>query len=527
MARAAKSSAASGGLTGVEGLVSPGSEESCLWLGSLASYLNELEARDRIANMDISGGAISAFFDDDDDDKEEDPVFKSMTYMGQSVGSVGIIHVNGRLTNENSPMNRYFGEVSYDEIRAALGIAAEASAIENILMVYDSPGGSVTGVDETAELIKGIDAEHKPVHAHTGAMMLSGAYWLGSQARRVTSAKLAEVGSIGVVAVHKDMTERLKQMGVKATVLRSGKRKALGNPYEALTPETTKILQERIDGVHERFLTVVAEGRGLDLEYLRESAGDGRQLFGTEAVNLGLVNEIMGIDEVVADLVEASTTGAPGVPSPGGPSIEGIQLMAGKKVVLSKAAQAKIASGVPMAEAMKGEETAPAAVAAAAAAAPKVDAAAGTGTGEAEGKKDPAVAAPAAAAATAPAAEDATGALVAKLADALTSSAQHKAALDTATKALGAQEGLVTALSSACRSALTRLDVALGAAERDNTHLSGSALVEAYAKSEGNLMARYPVGGSVKVDVEEETDPLAAVSADPLQRASRKVTSLR
>ena len=513
-------------------------EGSGLWLGSLSSYLGELEARERISAMTGTPQA-GGFFDDDEGDSEPDPVFKDMSYMGQSLGNLAIITISGRLTNDNSWMNRFFGDVGYDDIRKALGMAVEADSIENILLVLDSPGGAVTGLDEVANLVKSIDAEHKPVYAHTGAMMLSGAYWLGSQAREITAAPFAEVGSIGVVAVHKDRTAQLKQMGVKATVMRAGKRKALGNPFESLTPEVTKILQERLDTVHERFLEVVAEGRGLGVEDLREHAGDGRQLFGSEAVGLGLVDDTKGLDEVVQDLIESSLAGDPGISFPGGPAAKGEQLMAGKKVVLSKEIQAKIAAGVPMEEALKG---APAASVEGAEpgdagkdkdkGAPKTegkteasagdagkDADKGKDAGKDEGE-DKGVKAPG---------NDSSGTemLVAKLADALNEGAKHKAALDTLTEASEAQKGLVTALSGACRSALTRLDVALGSAERDNSHLEGAALVAAYAKSEGDLLARYPVGGSVKVEVEEEADPMAAAAADPLQRASRKVTTLR
>src|SRR5574343_350481 len=165
-------------------------------------------------------------------------------------GDIGVISIAGPLNNTDSWKNEYIGATGYPEIRAALVHAAQQADVKAIVLDIKSGGGAVYGVTDTADLVAMIDQKVKPVHAYSDGMMASAAYWLGSSARSVDIGKVTEVGAIGVLTVHQDLSKMFSDMGVKVTVMRSGKYKALGNSFEPLSDAAKSELQAQLDQMY-------------------------------------------------------------------------------------------------------------------------------------------------------------------------------------------------------------------------------------------------------------------------------------
>jgi len=269
------------------------------WLGNLSSYLRHEEAQAKVETHEVaarSGGS----FGPSDEDPEED--FNGYGYMVQRQGSIALVNVNGDLTGRDSWYNRYFGMVSYAEVRNAATAAANDSAIRAILMNYDSPGGAAAGAAETAAHLDWLDNNVKPVHSHTSKTLTSAAYWLGSAGRRLTATDMSTLGSIGVVLVHKEYTVMLEKAGIKATVFREGKYKALGNPYEKLTPLAKDTIQKKLSDYRQFFVEAVSKYRGLSEEFVSKQIATGAEFWGPEALRLGMVDKIMTLEAVVNQL---------------------------------------------------------------------------------------------------------------------------------------------------------------------------------------------------------------------------------
>lgn len=267
-----------------------------LWAGSYDSFMEHLEALDRMHQAPPEAEIQAQAYAQDNTQQDK---YQGYDYMIDTFGSTAVVNISGRLTAKSSWLSHIFGMTGYDEISNAVTAAAIEPGIDNILLDIDSPGGAVHGLAEAAETIRAVDENVIPVSAFTSGSMHSAAYWLGSAAREIHATKMASIGSIGVIGVHFDESESLKQEGVKPTVFTAGKYKGVGNPYEPLSAEDKEYMQADIDEAYEFFVDAVSQNRGLPADYVRKNAADGQTFYGEKAKEVGLVDTISSFQGVV------------------------------------------------------------------------------------------------------------------------------------------------------------------------------------------------------------------------------------
>lgn len=258
------------------------------WLGDWASLEAKLEADRQIQALASEGK-----------DEEEEGFLRLLDVTDDGVA---VITVKGSLTSRDSFWNRYFGLVSYTEIRNAVIYALENPAVKDIILDFDSNGGDAKGTSETAELVAKAK-EHKPITSYISGTMYSAAYWIGAAATKVVGHKMSEAGSIGVIAIIPDYSQAYEKAGIKMHVFRGGKYKALGNGYEELTVAAQNIIQGKIDKMEGFFLEAVAEYRRIPRANVKEQVGEGLTFFAEEAVDNGLMDEIVNFDQLYSRLV--------------------------------------------------------------------------------------------------------------------------------------------------------------------------------------------------------------------------------
>lgn len=266
------------------------------WCGTdetLAQYFLALRS---IAAMDPAMAA--SFISSANDPKPE----ARLPRLFSQAGGVGIITIAGALVNNDSPYNAYYGLTSYAEIREAVVHAANDPAVGAILLDITSGGGAVSGLADTADLIKQIDKGVKPVHTYAGDIMGSAALWLGVSARSVKVGKTAEVGSAGVMMVHKEMSKYMAEQGIGVTVLRAGKFKALGNPFEPLGELAEGVYQAQLDSMYGMFMEHLSSSLNVSKEIADTKMGQGRVFLGQAAVDVGLASAVTTFDAVVSKM---------------------------------------------------------------------------------------------------------------------------------------------------------------------------------------------------------------------------------
>lgn len=260
-----------------------------IWGGSETSY-QAAQAADEGITARVTAG--------NDDVEVEGPRLLSMD------DGLATITIKGSLVNSDSPYLRYFGVTGYGEIREALMAAATDPEVKQILLDIDSGGGAVSGVDDTAKLVRLINDSVKPVCTYTDGNMASAAYWIGSAAGEVYSSKSALVGSIGIISTFREYSEANKQAGIGVTVIRAGKHKALANSNEKLTPAAKAQIQAIVDSAYGVFVDHVANMRGKSYDYADKTMADGQEFIGQAALDVGLVDGITSFDALVSDLKE-------------------------------------------------------------------------------------------------------------------------------------------------------------------------------------------------------------------------------
>jgi signal peptide peptidase SppA len=228
----------------------------------------------------------------------------------QPPNGIAIVPVHGVITKGSSVLSMLFGGTSLDSLQADLLALRDDNTVRSIVLHIDSPGGGVYGVDETAELIAEVN-KRKRIVAYTDGMCASAAYWLASATSRIVATPSAEVGSIGVYAVHFDYSKQLEAEGVVPTLIKAGEHKAEGNPYQPLSDEDRAAMQGRIDAYYALFTSRVARGRRVSVDQVRGDAfGDGRVVGAKQAVSAGMADEVGTFGDVIRGMTRDTSTRA-------------------------------------------------------------------------------------------------------------------------------------------------------------------------------------------------------------------------
>lgn len=466
-----------------------------LWAGTDASYEAAKAAEARFLSMDLA--SIQ-----DSDTEDPNPLIKR-------VGNVAVISISGPLINANLPnwALEMFGVTTYRAIQEAVVQAATDDGVDSILLDVNSGGGHVSGVVETADLLAEVGAKCKPIKTYADGMMASAAYWLGSTGKEITSNRAAIVGSIGVITTHMDHSQRLTNEGIKATVLRAGKEKALGQPVEPLTEAARAQIQERLDAIYTVFVEHVASCRGVSYAHADQTMAQGKEFFGPAAKAAGLVDKIGTFDSVLASLQKQTPT------TRSNPMTQRASLLA------ALMEGAGITATAPQVDEPAKELNAPAAEPAQAAAEPA----------KAEAAAEPAAAEPTAAAKpTEPAQDPVLAYIKTELAEARTeivslqaSVTQAKGEAEAAKAAKAETDTLNAGLSDVVRASVERLRVSLALPKVDTAQLSGLALLAEQKSLQEQFVSKFKSGGLAAVSLTESKPEKAA---NPHQMAAIQAT---
>lgn len=304
------------------------------WMGDEASF--EAFVRSHIlfsrvlADPSSLPSKFKLFSDGDDEDEMSltDYLAKRMTAVD---GSVGILNISGPLTSDADPFSLLFGAVPYPAVISALDRLASLEDVQSILLNVSSNGGDAVGLDEVSQKIRLVNAQ-KPVVSWSGSRTLSAGYWLSSSAREAYGSRMAEFGSIGVIATHTSMARMLKDEGLDVTVVRAGKYKALGHPAEKLSEEGFDLMKEKVGKLYGFFVDHVADRRGLSVGS-KGSWAEGKTFFGEEAKSVGLIDDVLSLTDVISRLKTTYQPKEQSMP---------------KHIVMSAQAAAAVASGASL-----------------------------------------------------------------------------------------------------------------------------------------------------------------------------------
>ena len=218
----------------------------------------------------------------------------------KKIGQSAFIRIQGLLM-QSAPRWATLGGYasSYRDMKSAVAAAIADGEIDQIVLFINSPGGSVSGVDETALVIR-TAAEQKPVIAQVEGQMASAAYYLGSQATEIRAGRGDLIGSIGTRLVLWDTSKMFEEAGIDVRVFDTGPYKTAGEPGTKITEDQADYFQSVVDAYQAQFKETVMAGRQFT-ENEFETVSDGRMWLAEESQQLGLVDTIRTADQTLAD----------------------------------------------------------------------------------------------------------------------------------------------------------------------------------------------------------------------------------
>ena len=430
----------------------------------------------------------------------------------ERVGDVGVIKISGSLIPGEAGFLRYFGITGYGDIKAAVleGIADKGA---KSLMIYsDSGGGSVAGVEDAEAFIRSASMV-KPMNAFS-EFSASAAYWLTSAAGHITAASTSINGSLGVIRVVTEYSKVYEKEGITNTVMRAGRYKALGNPYEPLSEDGKAEIQAKLDDLYQLFMGTVARNRGTTAIIADQVMGQGREFLGKRGLDAGLVDAIGDLEDALA-YAKANRKLAARKPANFGAS-------ATASVAQASAMNDNAATSNPTGTTMILTPEQLAAVAAGASV-EEVTGKAATPTPEEQAAADAAAQAEAQAVADATAAAESNAevdALKAQLAEAQAATDAAVAETQALAAKLEATEANLAAVTPVLQASVKNLHIALGK-KVDTSAMSVSELVAEHDSAKAAVVDKFKVGGVARSTASTETAKVVPLIA-PRDAAAAK-----
>jgi signal peptide peptidase SppA len=221
-------------------------------------------------------------------------------------GSVAIIPVYGVIGPRMNMLSEMSGGTTFEKLTGQLRAAMADKSVSTIVLDVDSPGGSVAGNAEfAAEIMRA--RTKKPIVAQAQYTMGSAAYHLAAAATEIVAAPSARVGSIGTYMIHNDLSEALKQLGVKRTFISAGDGKVDGNDTEPLTETARARMESIVNEAYGQFVSNVVRGRGQGMTADRVKQDWKAHVYGAaEALSIGMIDKVGTLDDTLARILSAS-----------------------------------------------------------------------------------------------------------------------------------------------------------------------------------------------------------------------------
>ncbi len=210
---------------------------------------------------------------------------------------IGVVTV-GKIISDSYPVVDQLVEYGRDD------------SIKAVVVRVDSPGGGVVPSQEIYNAILSLKKK-KRVVVSMGSVAASGGYYIACAADEIVANPGTITGSIGVIAHFSNVEELLKKIGLKSSIIKSGKYKDIGSPLREMTQDEKRLFQGVIDDIYDQFIEAVSTNRNITKKKVADIA-DGRIFTGRQALKMKLV-DFLGDKEYAINLA-AKLSGIEGEP---------------------------------------------------------------------------------------------------------------------------------------------------------------------------------------------------------------------
>ena len=212
---------------------------------------------------------------------------------------IAIIYANGQIQDGEGDDST----IGSTTLSKAIREARENKKVKAIVMRVNSPGGSALASEVIRREVELAKAE-KPFIISMGSYAASGGYWISTEGDYIFADPTTLTGSIGVFGTIPNAKKFLNEtVGLTFDVVKTNKNADFGNITEPLSDYQKEMMQKYVGNTYNDFTTLVARTRGLRQSYV-DSIGQGRVWAGADAIEIGLVDELGGLDKAIAYAAE-------------------------------------------------------------------------------------------------------------------------------------------------------------------------------------------------------------------------------
>ena len=218
-------------------------------------------------------------------------------YSGED--KIGIVYAEGQIIDGEGDDTTIGGESLSKAIRAA----RNDKKVKAIVMRVNSPGGSAMASEVIRREVE-LAAKEKPVIVSMGNYAASGGYWISSSSDYIFADPNTLTGSIGVFGTVPNLKGFMNdKLGLTFDEVKTNENSDFGSLTKPLSPYQLKMMQKHVTETYDDFITLVSETRNLRKTFV-DSIGQGRVWSGSDAIKIGLVDELGGIEQAIAFAAE-------------------------------------------------------------------------------------------------------------------------------------------------------------------------------------------------------------------------------
>lgn len=211
---------------------------------------------------------------------------------------IAIVYAEGEIMQQiiSSPYSGNYPCIS-EKINDDLKKLADNEDVKAVVLRINSPGGSAYTSEQIWKQVYELKKK-KPVVVSMGSVAASGGYYIASGASKIIAEPNTLTGSIGIFGMFPNTAELFNKLALTTDMVKTNRYADFGDPSRPMTDDEKALIQGYIERGYDTFLTRCAEGRGVSKADI-DSIGQGRVWTGEQALKIGLVDELGGIERAV------------------------------------------------------------------------------------------------------------------------------------------------------------------------------------------------------------------------------------
>ena len=211
---------------------------------------------------------------------------------------IAIVYAEGEITQQiiSSPYSGNFPCIS-EKINDDLRKLADNKDVKAVVLRINSPGGSAYTSEQIWKQVYELKKK-KPVVVSMGSVAASGGYYIASGASKIIAEPNTLTGSIGIFGMFPNTAGLFNKLALTTDIVKTNRYADFGDPARPMTDDEKALIQGYIERGYDTFLTRCSEGRGVSKADI-DSIGQGRVWTGEQALKIGLVDELGGIERAV------------------------------------------------------------------------------------------------------------------------------------------------------------------------------------------------------------------------------------